>query len=458
MSPTPHVFVHYHLRPGGVTRVIRGQSRALKEGGVPNLVLSGSKSESESLPDLDYSAQVRPGLAEKLKRVAKTHFGTSQVVWHFHNPCLGKNPSLTKAVNELATQGHRMILQHHDFSEDGRSEDFRRLSSLDAIFPLGSAVHHACINQRDRSFLIHAGVPPTQCSVVHNPVAIPAIERRSSNWIFQPVRGIRRKNLGETLLLAAHAPEGVRFAISRSPDQPHSIPIHDSWRQLAEKLNLPIEFAVSGRLAPAPNEGTSFEAWLGHASHLLSTSVAEGFGMTFIEGAALGIPLIGRRLPELDPDLKHLPLRHLYSRISIPIGDAAPLNKRRADAIRLQYKAFGAPPPQTLDPLGDEVDFCELPEELQSSLIKQSRKEDLGLTISTHEQRIPLMSYLRSALETTPPPPHDLIAHSPEKVAATLKAIRHTLIEAHATAPKQLSRDRILSQFLKPSRFRFLCQ
>lgn len=443
--------------------MIRGHCEGLRSHSIPHLILSSSKSSDEmrfptsTVPELDYSTKSSPGLAEQIKASATEEFGTADVIWHFHNPCLGKNPGLTEAVNQLGSEGHRVILQHHDFAEDGRQKNFQRLRDLDEVFPFAPHIHHVCINHRDLSFLIRAGLPAEQCSVLKNPISFSSRRGTVPSWVFQPVRGIRRKNLGETLLLAAHSPTGTRFAISRRPEQDHSTGIHDTWKDLASELSVPVEFAVTDRLQPAPDANSSFDDWLGHASHILSTSIAEGFGMPFLEASNLGIPLLGRRLRELDPDLSALPLSSLYDEVLVPVGDACALSRRRVQAVNDQHHAYGIPLPDTKpEPIPPMVDFGALPEDIQEAIIRQSIADDLGLSVSMSGHTLPLSQYLSQTLAKPIGAPADLGSFHPNQICQELVSIRHKLEIAEPLPPAQLDRARLAAEFLSPERFRFL--
>ncbi|MEC9055192.1 MAG: hypothetical protein VX633_07785, partial [Verrucomicrobiota bacterium] len=95
--------VHYHLRPGGVTRVIERQSEALTSAGIAHVILSGTRQDgSGKLPDrvvpaLDDDTPQEPRetggnpLHEQLVRAATAALGTEPDCWHLHNPTLGKN-------------------------------------------------------------------------------------------------------------------------------------------------------------------------------------------------------------------------------------------------------------------------------------------------------------------------------------------------------------------------------
>ena len=462
-----HIIVHHHLRHGGVSRVIEATSRAFSKAGIEHIILCGDlPTGAEELPvivipALDYDSTTRPGLEDTMLREIEARFGKRSVVWHFHNPALGKNPSLTGAAAALAKQGQPLILQHHDFAEDYRAENYARLRGLDLLYPTAPHIRHVCINSRDRNTLIRAGLPADQVQVLPNPITVAPIERKDPLWIFQAIRGIRRKNLGETLLLAAHAPSGKRFAISRRPDQPNWQALHDHWSRLAEELDLPIEFAVTDRLPPTDGAGTSFTDWLQHSSHLLTTSVAEGFGLTFLEGAALQIPVIGRRLTELDPDLESLPLDRLYTRLLVPTAwlDIDKLEKLTADSLSRIFRSYDLPIPQhehAPDPT--HVDFSRLPEVMQADAIKTSTIHPSDVLAETPSGTRPLTDHLREVLSSSEAPAVDLHPFHLDQYVAALIDIRNQLLRAPHKPPVDLNRESILQRFLDPSRFHFLCQ
>ena len=441
--------------------MIEGHCRGLSEKGIPFLVLCGQVPEECSInpvmmdPGLDYQDQIQSDLTGRLKQVVIDRFGNERVVWHFHNPCLGKNPALTRSVTELAGQGEALILHHHDFAEEGRPENYEKLRALKLIYPRAPHLIHACINSRDLEILRRAGLPDSESVVIPNPLSLPKVTRKEPRWVFQPVRGIRRKNLGETLLIAAHAPQGTRFAISRRPDQAHSIPTHKAWEDLALELSLPIEFGVTDRLPPAPGETSTFGSWLAHSHHLLSTSVQEGFGMTFLEGAALEIPVIGRRLTEIGDGLPADSQGLLYDRIMVPenLLDWKDLERRRRDGVQSMYHRYRVNPPSSaLSSEETEVDFGMLPEDIQASVIRQSTRTGTIIVAETPEGRIPLAEHIRRALQLRQANRPDLRHHELPAVVRELERLREQLLEATPSTPEPLNQDSILQAFLERAR------
>jgi hypothetical protein len=128
-----------------------------------------------------------------------------------------------------------------------------------------------------------------------------------------PVRGIRRKNLGEALLWAALAAEQARVAITLPPLNPVERTSYDRWRTFAKTCRLPCEFEFGKR------SGLSFPEVQSAADRVLTTSVAEGFGMVFLETWLVQRSLIGRDLPEITADFVDSGIRFENLRAALPI-------------------------------------------------------------------------------------------------------------------------------------------
>ncbi len=113
--------VHYHLDPGGVTRVIESASLALTAAGVQHVVLTGDCAVSpqavpgasrpehlplRQIPGLGYLTT--PGeitadqLTASILTAAHEALGAPPDVWHFHNHSLGKNCLLPEVIARLA--------------------------------------------------------------------------------------------------------------------------------------------------------------------------------------------------------------------------------------------------------------------------------------------------------------------------------------------------------------------
>ena len=86
----------------------------------------------DQVSGLDYDSGDQPGgaaLAAELQQMLRRKgFAPGQTLLHVHNHSLGKNISLPGAIRQLAEQGFHLLLQIHDFAEDLRPGNYRRLS------------------------------------------------------------------------------------------------------------------------------------------------------------------------------------------------------------------------------------------------------------------------------------------------------------------------------------------
>ncbi|MDB4729831.1 hypothetical protein OAF67_06080, partial [Akkermansiaceae bacterium] len=120
--------IHYHLRAGGVTRVIESQARVLEGMGHEVFIPQG-------LPLLDYCRKTK---ARAMDLLAEIDYEILEKVdlWIIHNPVLGKNVLFPDLIEALARRGERLLLQCHDFAEDGRPSNYEILRDRGNLYPL----------------------------------------------------------------------------------------------------------------------------------------------------------------------------------------------------------------------------------------------------------------------------------------------------------------------------------
>ena len=387
--------VHYHLRRGGVTRVIGHAVRALP-GSVHPAVLCGEPAAADSggLPcpirvvdGLGYDAPAPTrdpaALAAALTEAARNVLGGAPDLWHIHNHSLGKCAALPGAANHLARDGHRLLLQVHDLPEDGRPANYAHLAAYGSgpLYPAAPHVHYAVLNARDGAFLRQAGLPADRLHDLPNAVWVAGGDEAdpgpAGDLLVYPTRAIRRKNLGEFLYWAAGAEPGQRFAVTLAPRNPAARAVYDRWVHLSRDLGLPVAFEVGA------GASRRFADIVRSARAAVTTSVAEGFGLAFLEPWLLGRPVVGRDLPEITGAFTGAGIRldGLYARCEVPLDevDLPGLRERLEHALRATGAAYRRPPPEGA---GDRalasmirngrIDFGRLDEEEQERILRRA--------------------------------------------------------------------------------------
>lgn len=381
--------IHYHLRPGGVTRVIERAVEALNDR-VDLLILTGeAPAPSDPLTPLmepfeplgysDSEIADFETVAEDLRFTARSLLGRDPDVWHIHNHSLGKNSFTPRLAWYLANAGCRLLLQPHDFAEDGRPANYRLLKghlgdALDLVlYPSADHVWYAPINFRDKSFLESIGL----ASVYELPNAVSAHKSSSgtsaNKTIVYPARAIRRKNLGEFLLWSLLAPDGYLFQSTLAPQNPQWRVYYNEWVAFAEELTLPVEFDAGRK--------HDFAELIQKAGALMTTSIAEGFGLAFLEPWLEGKMLIGRRLPEITADFEQegMDLSSLYESVPVPLAWAGESHFYEAleSAMKNSYAAYAKDwTPEIFEAAkrllvaDGKIDFGILNEELQRNVIR----------------------------------------------------------------------------------------
>lgn len=312
-------FVHYHLKTGGVTTVIKQQVRSLPAS-CRVLALTGeTPSGSFACPvvrisGLEYD---QPGnsppspeeIADAIIQAIRRQWSQGCDLLHVHNPLLAKNRQLIKVLKILQHKGIRLLLQIHDFAEDGRPSVYYR----DA-YPKNC--HYAVINSRDYRILLEAGLKPQGLHFIANHINPIPLKRPASGlppYILYPVRAIRRKNIGEAILLSFFINSDEAVAITLPPHSPSDMQSYSAWKRLVSTHRLKVAFELGQQHA--------FASLVASARSLVTTSISEGFGFSFLEPWTAGKLLWGRRLVDICRDFidNGLDLSHLYTRMAVPL-------------------------------------------------------------------------------------------------------------------------------------------
>lgn len=424
------LILHYHLNRGGVTRVIENHCRALaaqpRQAWPEQVVIAfGGRAtawdsmlaaklpfptQCVAVAELEYD-QLRPALSAELTPPLKAllsdyGFRQDDSVVMVHNHSLGKNTALPVALQQLAREGWPLLLQIHDFAEDLRPLNYQRMLARMGspeqlhrqLYPQASHVHYAVLNGRDCDILARAGVSADRLHQLPNPVAIdpvgPSLDAEqarhdvltllevpaSRRYLLYPVRGIRRKNLGEFLLWSAVV-DGVACGTTLAPLNEDELPAYRRWVQLANELKLPVWFDVGNRF------GLSLAQNYAAADAVITTSVAEGFGLVYLEAYLAGRPLVGRSLPGITDDFVAAGVQFpwLAEQFLIPGDwvDRERLKRAQAAQVLAIREAFGMPAgdagqvQQAIEAKfsGDEIDFGRLDSKHQIAVLRHIRQD-----------------------------------------------------------------------------------
>ena len=422
--------IHYHLNRGGVTQVVANHLRSLaalgtdltaieevkivyggRHVGWPKHVCEELQNLRVSLvvePTLEYdqtgSDELRVQLPETLRR---EQLLADDTLLHIHNHSIGKNAALINSIRDLAEQGYRQLLQVHDFAEDYRPGNYVYLTKALAnedpgllgarLYPQASHLHYATLNGRDHSLLARAGIPADRLHLLPNPVtpvgssgdrARARSQLKSSfgigpdrRFILYPVRPIRRKNFGELLLWSAFS-ESTSYGVTLVPMNEIERRPFERWRQLIDDLQLPVATGLG------EDGGLTFDDNLAAADAVITTSIAEGFGMVYLESWLAGCPLIGRDLPEITSDFRAAGVQFpaLSPQLAIPIDwldDLAELRELFAETLNELLESFGKarlPLPEARSKFDqlvnhDTIDFASLDAARQVEVVRLTRND-----------------------------------------------------------------------------------
>lgn len=377
-SPDTLVIVHYHLLPGGVCSALKNSLTALSRSGWLSQrsvkVLTGRTTGVEEFkafmeqrrirvqvevdPRLDYIDRAWPdrhtfwqeasALATWFLQQAQ---GTS--LYWAHNPTLGKNALVTAGLITAAKQAevtgtpHQFLYHIHDFAECGRLWNLMHLrrcwgsGGLEDFYPVSKNFRYAVLNRADAERLAQAGIPKERVFLLPN--AVPSVRAETETnkesiaehlqryarengyrfeserpWWTLPIRLIRRKNVIEALLLAAIAEDPPQLLVTldanSEPERPYAEAVKDLFKRGKHA-------AVVGFGHELVGNAFTFDDLLLASDVVVTTSLLEGFGFAFLEGANRGRPLLGRNLNDVTSDFIEagFPGADLYDQFLVPI-------------------------------------------------------------------------------------------------------------------------------------------
>jgi hypothetical protein len=458
-------FVHYHLKTGGVTTVIKQQIQSLQTA-CQVLTITGEAPASPfpgpvaCIPGLGYE---RPGVAPlEPEKVADTVLAAIRKQWpqgcdllHVHNPLLAKNRHFLDILKILQQKDIKLLLQIHDFAEDGRPwVYFKNAYPADC--------HYAVINSRDYRILRQAGLQSQGVHLLFNnidPLPHGGCDHPLAPYILYPIRAIRRKNIGEAILLSKFLKGDETLGITLPPHSPADMPSYSAWKRFVADNRLNVAFELGQQHA--------FAELVGSARSLITTSVNEGFGFSFLEPWTAHKMLWGRKLPDICHDFEKngVDLGHLYTQLSIPlkwidrdrfytqwretIADAGalfdhPIESRHIEEVWAQITC------------NDTIDFGLLHERFQQQVIKMVITQAHGMAALV--ERNPLLGQPGQVINR-----NDLVSNNNAAVLThyTGKGYRDRLLATyqHVTSTPvrhRIDKGTLINQFLDLNNFSLL--
>lgn len=343
--------IHYHFRPGGVRRVIElatpeimrrmgnpSASVLLAAGEPPDgvwlekfrLLLFPLPVEVKVLPGFAYlSEQPASGAGSALKMRADLQsllakeMPRDSLVWA-HNLGVGRNLLLARElVRACKNRRVRLLAHQHDWWFDSRWQrwaEFRRCgfctvrAVAEAVFPAAGNFVHATINREDASFLekhfpgrVQWLPNPAEPEMPPDPSRVAfarrwlrgQLETAAPVWLL-PCRLLRRKNIGEALLLARWLRPEAWLVTTGGASSSDETAYAEKLEAAACDHGWPLRLGI---LAGDEREKPAVAELVAASEAVMLTSIQEGFGLPNLEAAAAGRPLIARRLPNIAPDL-----------------------------------------------------------------------------------------------------------------------------------------------------------
>ncbi|MBL8965461.1 MAG: hypothetical protein JNG85_00555 [Spirochaetaceae bacterium] len=476
--------LHFHLRRGGVGSVMHRQaaSLALTQDPPELAFVVGAAAEGRSpapvfvVPGLDYdsftgadAADLEAGarrLAAGIEDALSRAFPGGCDLLHVHNPLLRKNARLLGALGILQSRGHALLVQEHDFAEDYRPDVY------DSAWPYPEACDYATINSRDRDSLVAAGLDPGHVHLLPNPIADDgafsprggfAMEAaKGRRTVLYPVRAIRRKNLGEALLLSLFLPEGAELAVTLPPTSEGDRPSYQAWKAFAAKEGLPVRFGAG--------EGATLPELFATSFAVVTTSVKEGFGYSYLDPLMRGIPVLGREIPHIARDFREngIGFPGLYPAIPVPVTAAEREDTRAAADARLARfreafrPAFGPDGEARLEALlealprrfeGELLDFGALDQQTQASVLARL-KGDGGFAA----ELVGLNPFLGRLFTRAPSAEEALLGREAVVRSYSDRRCGELLSAAYGRALRREARGRVdkavlLERYLRPAAF-----
>ncbi len=345
----------------------------------PHLIYSSKKGKFEQnkniklidIPEIDYDEYYAPSKEALMKkaralkdRIKKRLDLTHPCILHCHNVNLMKNSYLGAALGLLAEdlkdKKFALILQQHDFAEENRPAQLKlllncsgkkdRLFGSKIAYPINSNIWYLAINSRDMKLIQKIGIPKDRISLYPNSIDTKFFSSKTKNTkilisrlydyakthdynfkpdkkiLLSPLKVIKRKNIIETVLILNilnHVKDEWQLLITLEGSSPIDKEYGNKIKAYIKKHKLPVTIGFGYELISPEEKRNHYQNNMvdlfSISDAIITTSIQEGFGFTYLEGWVAKKKVIGRRLPYIFPDFEAngVKLNHFYSKILI---------------------------------------------------------------------------------------------------------------------------------------------
>jgi hypothetical protein len=462
-------FIHYHLKTGGVTTCLKHQVEALKND-CHLCVITGEIAKTDfpakviPIPQLAYSADYHhffepEDVASAVVQAIESHFNGPCDILHVHNPILAKNKKFLKILNALQKRGLSLLLQIHDFAEDGRPRSY-----YTEDYPANC--HYSVVNSRDYRILLKSGLKKQGLHQIFNIVyrsdnSCPSAVSDDGPYVVYPIRAIRRKNIGEAILLSLFFKDNETLVITLPPNSQTDIESYEDWKVFVSDYHLRVEFD-RGLNHP-------YDAIVASARYLLTTSIMEGFGFSFLEPWLFDKLVWGRKLSDICTDFEAngVSFDHMYTALNVPVDwfEVDDFYKKWNRTIRRTANQFGfgidnEQIQKTFASLtaGGIIDFGLLDESFQRQVISRLVTQNASVHIAELLSLNPNLAEIDRAVNVANliEANRNAVAHS-YNMAKYRKKLLTTYANVATTSIRQrINKKALLAEFMDLTKFSLL--
>ena len=372
--------LHYHMKQSGTRTVIENILQSLEANPEINLNLIYSSKKETFQPenkkikvidisDVGYNDKIFKSKEELMKKASQLKEKiknklelSNKCVLHCHNVNLFKNSYLGAALlllaKELKDKNFVLLLQLHDFAEENRPDRLKlllncsgkkdRLFGSKIAYPIYKNIFYMTINSRDKVMLKKIGIPENHIFLYPNSINMELFSSKphrtdklikglenyagENKYIFEknrkillcPAKILRRKNIIESIVilkLLNSIKDEWQLLITLEGNSKKDRAYGKLIKDYVKKKKLPVTIGFGYKLIAARNtkDKNKMIDLFSISKAIITTSIQEGFGFTFLEAWVANKKVIGRRISYIFKDLKAngLNMDHFYDKILI---------------------------------------------------------------------------------------------------------------------------------------------